>query len=497
MSLELAASEQHDLTVILRSRFPLVAIESHEEPRVVSLLERIAKANGWMMFIWSLVDGLRRAGNADSMPMTRSLTECLNHVNKTTQDGIYVLLDAHPFLGDPLNVRLIRQIALTHEKTPRTLILVSPSLELPAELSRSCARFQLSMPDAAAIEALVRSEAHEWARSRSTRAVAHPEALSLICKHLAGMPAEDARRLVRRALEGDGAITHEDIPRLIRLKHEASVTSGLLSLELDTASFADVGGLKSLRRWLELRRKPFLEQGTGLDRPKGILLLGVQGSGKSLAAKAVAGMWGLPLLRLDFGTLYNKFFGETERNLRESLAAAEAMAPCVLWIDEIEKGIATDASGGTDGGVSRRVLGTLLTWLAERKSAVFIVATANDIEMLPPELVRKGRLDEIFFVDLPEAASREEIFAIHLRKRKLDGKGFDLASLAQATEGFSGAEIEQAIVAALYDSHASARPLDEAMLRAEISRTRPLSVTMAERVARLRAWAADRTARAG
>jgi MoxR-like ATPase len=496
MSLELAASEQHDLTVILRSRFPLVAIESHEEPRVVSLLERIAKANGWMMFIWSLVDGLRRSGNSDSMPMTRSLTECLGHINKTTQDGLYVLLDAHPFLEDPLNVRLIRQIALTHARTPRTLILVSPKVELNPELARSCARFRLSMPDAAAIEALVRSEAHEWSRSRSTRAVAHPEALTLICKHLAGMPAEDARRLVRRALEGDGAITHEDIPRLIRLKHEASVSSGLLSLELDTASFADVGGLKSLRRWLDLRRKPFLEERTGLDRPKGILLLGVQGSGKSLAAKAVAGMWGLPLLRLDFGTLYNKFFGETERNLRESLAAAEAMAPCVLWIDEIEKGIATDATGGTDGGVSRRVLGTLLTWLAERKSAVFIVATANDIESLPPEMVRKGRLDEIFFVDLPDAASREEIFAIHLRKRKLDGKGFSLASLAQATDGFSGAEIEQAIVAALYDSHAAGKPLDEAMLRNEISRTRPLSVTMAERVARLRAWAADRTARA-
>jgi MoxR-like ATPase len=496
MSLELAGSEQHDLTVILRSRFPLVAIESHEEPRVVSLLERIAKANGWMMFIWSLVDGLRRSGNADSMPMTRSLTECLGHVNKTTQDGLYVLLDAHPFLEDPLNVRLIRQIALTFGKTPRTLVLVSPKIDLTSELARSCARFSLSMPDAKAIEALVRSEAHEWSRSRSTRAVAHPEALALICKHLAGMPAEDARRLVRRALEGDGAITHEDIPRLIRLKHEASVTSGLLSLELDTASFADVGGLKSLRRWLDLRRKPFLEQGTGLDRPKGILLLGVQGSGKSLAAKAVAGMWGLPLLRLDFATLYNKFFGETERNLRESLAAAEAMAPCVLWIDEIEKGIATDSSGGTDGGVSRRVLGTLLTWLAERKSAVFIVATANDIEMLPPELVRKGRLDEIFFVDLPDAATREEIFSIHLRKRKLDPARFPLPALAQAADGFSGAEIEQAIVAALYDSHASGRPLDEAMLRDEIARTKPLSVTMAERVARLRAWAADRTARA-
>jgi hypothetical protein len=491
-----AGGEQHDLTVILKSRFPVVAIESHEEARVLALLERIAEANGWILFVWSLVDGLRRSGNSNTMTSTRTLTECLAHVNVTTVSGLYVLLDAHPFLDDPLNVRLMRQIANSYAKAPRTLVLVSARLELGAELARQCAHFKLSMPDAAAMQALVREEAHEWSRQSGRKASAQPEALELICKHLAGMPADDARRLVRRALEPEGAITREDIPRLVRLKHEASVSAGVLSLELDTASFADVGGLKGLRRWLELRRKPFLEQAGGLDRPKGILLLGVQGSGKSLAAKAVAGAWGLPLMRLDFGTLYNKFFGETERNLRDSLAAAEAMAPCVLWIDEVEKGIAVDSAGGTDGGVSRRVLGTLLTWLAERKSAVFIVATANDIHSLPPELVRKGRLDEIFFVDLPDAETRAQIFAIHLRKRGVDTTRFALPALAEAAAGFSGAEIEQAIVAALYESHAHARPLDEATIHAEIGRTQPLSKTMAERVADLRAWAEGRTARA-
>jgi hypothetical protein len=490
-----SGGEQHDLTVILRSRFPLVAIETHEESRVLALLERIAEANRWMLFVWSLVDGLRRSTNSTPITSTRTLTECLAHINASPQGGLYVLLDAHPFLDDPLNVRLARQIANSYAKCPRTLVFVSAQLELAVELGRQCARFKLSMPDAAAMQALVRDEAREWSRQASRKASAQPEALDLVCKHLAGMPADDARRLVRRALEGDGALTLDDIPRLVRLKHEAVVSTGVLSLELDTASFADVGGLQSLRRWLELRRKPFLEQQPGLDRPKGILLLGVQGSGKSLAAKAVAGVWGVPLLRLDFGTLYNKFFGETERNLRESLAAAEAMAPCVLWIDEIEKGVASDASGG-DAGVSRRVLGTLLTWLAERKSAVFIVATANDIESLPPELMRKGRLDEIFFVDLPEAATREEIFTIHLRKRKLDPARFALPALASAADGFSGAEIEQAVVAALYDAAASGKPLDEAMLLAEIARTRPLSVTMAERVAALRDWAKGRTVRA-
>jgi hypothetical protein len=496
MSPAAAAGEQHDLTLILKSRFPLVAVETHEEPRVLALLERIAEANGWMLFIWSLVDGLRRSTNSNAMTQTRTLSECLAHINVSPQAGLYVLLDAHPFLEDPLNVRLMRQIALGYEKSARTLVFVSPQVELAPELARLCARFKLVMPDAAAIQALARAEAQEWSRQRGTKATAQPEAMELLCKHLAGMPADDARRLVRRALEPEGAITREDIPRLVRLKHEAAVSAGVLSLELDTASFADVGGLQGLRRWLELRRKPFLEQAVGLDRPKGILLLGVQGSGKSLAAKAVAGAWGLPLMRLDFGTLYNKFFGETERNLRDSLAAAEAMAPCVLWIDEIEKGIAVDSAGGTDGGVSRRVLGTLLTWLAERKSAVFIVATANDIHSLPPELVRKGRLDEIFFVDLPDGETRAQIFAIHLRKRGVDTARFALPALAEAAAGFSGAEIEQAIVAALYESHAHARPLDEPTIRAEIARTQPLSRTMAERVAELRAWAEGRTARA-
>jgi len=490
------SNELNDLSVILRSRFPLVVIESHEEPRVFALLERIAEANRWMLFAWSLVDGLRRSTNSEAMPMTRTLTECLAHVNKTSQGGLYVLLDAHPFLADPLNVRLIRQIALGYEKSPRTLVFVSAKLELEPELSRSCARFRLQMPDAKAMQALVREEAQAWSRQRGARASAQPEALELISRHLAGMCAEDARRLVWRSLEGDGALTQEDVPRLIRLKHEATVSAGVLSLELDTASFADVGGLKGLRRWLDLRRRPFLEESAGLDRPKGVLLLGVQGGGKSLAAKAVAGVWGVPLLRLDFGTLYNKFFGETERNLRDSLAAAESMSPCVLWIDEIEKGVAGDAGGGADGGVSRRVLGSLLTWLAERKSAVFIVATANNIESLPPELVRKGRLDEIFFVDLPDAITRGEIFAIHLRKRKLDPQAFDVGALSRQAEGFSGAEIEQAIVAALYEAHASGKAMDGALLLAEIGRTRPLSTTMAEHVTRLRNWAVDRAARA-
>ncbi len=311
------------------------------------------------------------------------------------------------------------------------------------------------------------------------------------------MCRDDAQPLIRQALRDDNGITLDDIHRVLRTKRESLADGGLLDFEIDSGSFADVGGLKSLKRWLELRRPALTGDAAklGVEAPKGVLLLGVQGAGKSLAAKAIAGSWGLPLMRLDFAMLYNKFHGETERNLRQALKQAEAMAPCVLWIDEIEKGLASD-SAASDGGVSRRVLGTLLTWMAERRSRTFLVATSNDVSQLPPELLRKGRMDEIFFVDLPDQAVREDIFRIHLKKRKHDPAQFEVSKLASAADGFSGAEIEQSVVAAIYEALAEKAPLASAHVLSEIGRTRPLSVVMAEKVAELREWAAGRTVRA-
>ena len=358
-------------------------------------------------------------------------------------------------------------------------------------------RFCLPLPTADDIRELIRSEAQLWERESGAKIKGQQQALDLLVQHLQGMCQDDAQRLVRQAIRDDNAITLDDIHRVLRFKRESLGEGGLLEFEIDTGSLAEIGGLVNLKRWLELRRPALIGDAAklGVESPKGVLLLGVQGAGKSLAAKAIAGSWGLPLMRLDFAVLYNKFHGETERNLRQALKQAEAMAPCVLWIDEIEKGLASDTAGG-DGGVSRRVLGTLLTWMAERKSRTFLVATSNDVSQLPPELLRKGRVDEIFFVDLPDQAVREEIFRIHLKKRKLDPAQFDLKQLAQAADGFSGAEIEQTVVAAVYEALAEKKPTASAHVLTEIGRTRPLSVVMSEKVAELREWAAGRTVKA-
>jgi SpoVK/Ycf46/Vps4 family AAA+-type ATPase len=310
-------------------------------------------------------------------------------------------------------------------------------------------------------------------------------------RNLAGLTATDARRLARKAVE-DGVISESDIPEVLKAKYELLGGDSLLSFEYDTAKFSDVGGMQRLRHWLEMRKNFFLGDDIALDPPRGMLLLGVQGCGKSLAAKAAAGIFGAPLLRLDFGVLYNKYYGETERNLRKALETAEIMAPCVLWMDEIEKGVAVSAADD-DGGVSRRILGALLTWMAEKRKPVFLVATANDIMRLPPELIRKGRFDEIFFVDLPSPPNREEILRIHLVKRRLNPSQFDTPALAAATEGFSGSEIEQAIVSATYTARAEGRDVAQEDLITEIKQTRPLSVVMAENVTALREWASSRT----
>jgi len=489
-------SDLNDLRMLLDSRYPIVVIETWEELRALDLIRRLGMKEGRPVFAWNAVDGLRRL-EFDDVPSQKHTIEpdaMLGQIRGTSQPGIYALCDIHPFLdGEPKNVRLIKEIALHHERLQHTLVLISHQFTIPAEVRRYCTRFSLSMPDEKQLEHIVQDEARRFKKEKGERVRANRESLDRLVRNLRGMSADDARKLARGAIIQDGAITEDDLPEVNKAKFALMEMDGVLSYEYDTESFAHVGGLDGLKQWLGKREKAF-HGDAGIDSPRGVMLVGVQGGGKSLAAKSVAGLWGLPLLRLDMGAIYNKFFGESERNVREALAMAETMSPCVLWIDEIEKGISV---GDNDGGTSRRVLGTLLTWMAENTSKVFMVATANDIERLPPELIRKGRLDEIFFVDLPSPPVREIIFRIHLQKRHQDAERFDLPTLAEHSDGFTGAEIEQAVVAGLYSASAAGTVLDQAMLEAELAATVPLSVTMAEPLARLRHWCQNRAVSAG
>ncbi|AYC31354.1 AAA family ATPase [Pseudomonas cavernae] len=484
----------HDLGLVLDSKVKLIVIESWDEPRVLETLTSLAIKRGLGLYTWAVTEGVQRLGfGGEALGAEPSFEPeaALKLIKHDPQANLYVLCDLHPFLDDnPKLVRLLKEIAMAEGTHKPTLVLVSHGLKLPAEVQRYAARFSLALPSEDELLAIVREEAGRWSeRNRGARVRTDNRTLQQVVKNLRGLSHGEARALARNLICDDGAITQEDLPELNKTKFQLLDLEGVLSFEYDTARFAEVGGLANLKRWLAERQQVFMA-GQGVDLPKGVLLVGVQGAGKSLAAKSVAGLWGLPLLRLDFACLYNKFFGETERNLREALRLAEQMAPCVLWMDEVEKGL---ASGEHDGGVSQRVLGALLTWLAERQAPVFLVATANAIDRLPPELVRKGRFDELFFVDLPEAAVRAEIFRIHLQRRELEPHGFELAELATATEGFSGAEIEQVVVSALYAGQARQQAVDQALLLNSIKGTAPLSVVMAEDLARLRAWAQGRT----
>lgn len=499
--------DRKDLEILLAGHFPLITIASFEEPRAVEMITSIANRRSWSLSRWSVTDGLvpitgdalfnaddlRLEGQAavpDATRSTRDAEAALRVIRNARQAGIVLLLDFHPFLDEPVNVRLIKEIAHNHDLRQQKLVFISHDIQLPPELSRQAASFSLALPGYTELARVVAEEAEVWALRRPRERIRADKAtVSALVKNLGGLTRTDARRLVRNAIHDDGAITASDVAGVAEAKHALIGQDGLLAFEFDTAKLADVGGLNRLKQWLALREAAF-KQGTAADdKPRGILLVGVQGGGKSLAAKAVAGVWQVPLLRLDFGVLYNKFFGETESNLRKALASAELLSPCVLWCDEIEKGIAT---GDYDSGTSKRVLGTLLTWMAENARPVFIVATANDISALPPELMRKGRLDEIFFVDLPSAAVRADIFAIHLGKRGLEAAAFDLARLAAACEGYTGAEIEQAVVSACYAARARECAVDTALVESELLATRPLSTLMAEQMTRLRAWAGER-----
>jgi SpoVK/Ycf46/Vps4 family AAA+-type ATPase len=493
-------NDLHDLKALIESRIPIILIETTEELRAIELFQRLALDLKRPMLKWTATTGMRNLTldqGALTMGKPEDPAKPFERIRSTHTPSVFLLIDFHPYINDSVNVRSIKEIALHAPRNGHTLVFLSHRMKIPEELKPFHACFQLTLPDRKRLTDACHAHADKWKRENTGRNVkASQQCLEQLIDNLMGLPLSDAERLIRNAIYDDGVIDDSDLAEITQAKFRLLSYDGILSFEFDTSRFEHIGGLENLKQWLHLRKNIFLGRETpkGLNAPKGILLLGVQGCGKSLAAKAVAGAWQIPLLRLDFGTLYNKFYGETERNLREALKAAELMAPCVLWMDEIEKGISV---GDSDDGTSRRVLGSLLTWMAEKKQRVFIVATANDISALPPELVRKGRFDEVFFVDLPDQRTRENILRIHLQQRGYAAGDFNIESLAFLSENFSGAELEQAVVSALYFAHAHNKALDSTAIVDAIRSTRPLAVLMEEKVTALRQWAQDRTVPAG
>jgi AAA+ superfamily predicted ATPase len=483
------------LAALFRAQHKIVSIVTPEEEEAFALVRDVATQHRAELWQWSASFGLRTGLMSRAAPVanTEVAANALLHMLSRQRADLLVMFDLFSHLSDGRTLRLLRDLVLHNRQFHGNIVLIDHGGEPPAILRTMATPFQLSLPDEAAIEKLVQETLA--ACDRKSVKIDIPAAdLQTVVRNLRGLTKAQARQVIVDAVCDDLVFDSRDVNTVLAAKRKLLQGSGPLEYVEAPVDLSEVGGLDRLKAWLRQRQDALSNEAAkfGIKAPRGVLLLGVQGGGKSLASKAVATAWGRPLLRMDVGALYDKYIGETERMLRDALRQAEAMAPIVLWIDEVEKAFASTNSHGADGGLSKRMFASLLTWMQEHKAPVFLVATANDIEALPPELLRKGRFDEIFFVDLPRADARSGIFAIHLRKRQRDPERFDLSRLAEATEGFSGSEIEQAVTSALHDAFDSRTQLSTEHLLAAVKRSPPLSVTMAEKIAALRDWARGR-----
>ncbi len=485
-----------ELELLIRSKYALVVLETPEPERADAILAHIATSLSLNLFSWSRSRGIRR-GVQPGDPFIEKTAEPSAALARVLQEsvGVFHFKGLGPFLEDPVVASHALDCVVHFGSKRGALVISGHGITLPDSLRPHAVYLELPVPDfndqRILLERVIRDHA---ARMPVKVELTHEDRTRLV-NNLVGLTATEAEKVITKLIMEDGALRATDVRRVAEAKRQVVEQDGLLDYWPASESLGEVAGLAGLKAWLAKRRAvvhdPQRAASFGLGFPRGVLLLGVPGCGKSLCAKAVASEWGLPLLKLDPANLYDKYIGDSEKNFKRAMRTAERMAPIVLWIDELEKAFAS--GGDADGGVSKRVFGTFLSWLQERKGDVFVIATSNDIAQLPPEFIRKGRFDEVFFVDLPQAEARAEIFRIHLRKRNQAPDRFDLDALAKASDGFSGAEIEQAVVGALYGAFANGGALTTAMLLAEIAATRPLSGTMWEKIAALRDWAATRT----
>lgn len=480
-----------ELETLIRARYPIIYIVSWEEKRVEDALRTIARDRGKKIFFWTITQGMVQNPNHRDNA-TRDPIAALDAVMDSREQALFVLKDYHAFISDVTVTRRLRDLTAALKTSYKTLIILAPNLKLPNELEKDVTVVDYGLPDHEDLDQLLEGIVQSVKDNPQVDTTLSETERDYILKAAQGLTANEAENVFAKSLVEKHKF---DVDVILSEKEQIIRKSGILEYYPFSESIGDVGGLDLLKDWMEKRTVAFTEKARdfGLPSPRGVLLLGVQGCGKSLSAKAIGSLWRLPLLRLDVGRIFAGIVGSSEENMRKAIRVAESVAPCILWLDELEKGFSgTQSSGMSDGGTTSRVFGTFLTWMQDKKAPAFVVATSNDVTSLPPELLRKGRFDEIFFIDLPASEERGQIFKIHLQKRKRNPEEFDLNKLAAATPGFSGAEIEACVVEALYDAFDDDKTLTTEALVAAAHNTVPLSMTMRERIEDLREWANTR-----
>ncbi len=487
---------RQEFDTLIRSKYPILYVVSWEEERVEQVLQDVCKKLGRQLHTWSVTQGVQPPIVSDqvqkSLSSLRSELQVLAQIRETSDFRVIVLRDFHAYTKDPTVIRMLRDLASQLRVKKHTLILLSPTLQIPTELEKEITVIEYPLPGPTEINEQIDQVVEAMAGNEQVTVDLKPDEREFIVKAAQGLTLDEISSAFARSLVETKSLKPDQI---IEEKKQIIRKSGLLEFYPAQHNLSDVGGLEILKDWLGKRSHALTDKAKefGIPAPKGVLILGVQGCGKSLVAKAIASQWGLPMLKLDMGRIFGSLVGQSEDNIRRAIRVAESVAPCCLWADELEKGLAgTGGSGVSDSGTTARVFATFLTWMQEKTKPVFLIATANDVSALPPELLRKGRFDEIFFVDLPDLDERAEIFKIHLAKRKRDPEKFDLARLAAETKGFSGAEIEQVVIAGLFLAFEAERDLEMQDLMQEAKSQVPLSRMMAEEIDELRTWASMR-----
>ena len=486
---------KEELNILVQAQYPLIYLVTPEEERAEQAISKIAHDNAEQrkVYVWTVTRGMVEYGQSrqSTQHNTVSPEAAIEWTTRQKEAGIYIFKDLHPFIDGPVITRWLRDAIASFKDSYKNIVLMSPIQTLPIELEKEVAVLDYPLPNLNELNQVLSAR---LAKSRKSNI--DTETREKLLKAALGLTKDEAEKVYRKAQVKAGRLTESEVEIVLSEKKQLIRRNGILEYIEEDETIDSVGGLEELKRWLKQRSNAFTERAReyGLPQPKGMLILGVPGCGKSLIAKTTSRLWGLPLLRLDMGRVYDgSTVGRSEANLRSALKTAESISPVILFIDELDKAFSGGGgSGDSDGGTSGRIFGSFLTWMQEKKSPVFVMATANRVERLPGEFLRKGRFDEIFFVDLPSSAERAAIFKIHLGKRRSDITRFDIEQLTKVSDGFSGAEIEQAIIAAMYDAFAQDREFTQLDIIAAIKATLPLSRTMTEQVTALRDWAGQR-----